>query len=679
MTNAWRLAFYELRRFRTPMQRLALGLLILLPVLFGVAYLGSTWDPYSRLDRVPVAIVNDDKPVTAGDVTIDGGKRLIANLTGTDTFAWQVTDAKSASDGLADGDYYLTVTVPADFSAKLASGPDEAPSRPTVVLRRDDANGFGVGNLTDRVRTDLKQQVDGAATATYYESVFGDVDSLYASAVTARKAAAKLRGSIDAAGNGSTELAIGLEDTASTGRDLVQQVEQLRTDSEDWVGSTAELADASSELIDEDAQLADDVLPAIPEIADSAAGVADLGAGLEPLLDGDFALAGQTEQLSEQLADLANDYPDLAADPDYTALVDAADGAASDAAEAAALAVELDDAASGLSSAASDLSYNADEVGQGLEDRGDDLEWMASTAQGVADSAGGLEDGLGTISDEAGRLARHVGNARENARAVNEEFQEFRGGADNVVERLISMTDRLPGMSEDQQATNAAILGSPTELRTVADHDARVDGRGIAPFLVAIALWIFGVVAFLLIRPITGRALAGRIGAGPIAVAGWLPAFALGLTGGLLLLLTALVLGLGPANIFASLLTVVIGAAVFTAITQFLRTWFGAIGTIAAVVLLLVQIISTAAVYPKETLPRLIELIHPLLPMTYLVRALRIAFTGGPADRLWVSLLVLVGFGAAAVLGTIVVVTAHRRWTPRRLRPVFTWPEPARG
>ncbi|BFO20761.1 hypothetical protein SHKM778_71490 [Streptomyces sp. KM77-8] len=56
------LAALELRRFgRGKLPRAALVALLVLPLLYGALYLWSFWDPYGRLDRIPVALVNDDQ------------------------------------------------------------------------------------------------------------------------------------------------------------------------------------------------------------------------------------------------------------------------------------------------------------------------------------------------------------------------------------------------------------------------------------------------------------------------------------------------------------------------------------------------------------------------------------------------------------------------------------------
>ena len=71
-----KLAALELKRFgRGRLPRAALVALLLLPLLYGALYLWSFWDPYSRLDKIPVALVNDDKGATAAGKRIDGRGR----------------------------------------------------------------------------------------------------------------------------------------------------------------------------------------------------------------------------------------------------------------------------------------------------------------------------------------------------------------------------------------------------------------------------------------------------------------------------------------------------------------------------------------------------------------------------------------------------------------------------
>ena len=78
MIKTFQLAGYEVRRFKGPLPSSALLFLVLLPVLFGALYLWSSWDPFGKTDQIPVAVVNEDVPVTtANGTTIDAGNRVV--------------------------------------------------------------------------------------------------------------------------------------------------------------------------------------------------------------------------------------------------------------------------------------------------------------------------------------------------------------------------------------------------------------------------------------------------------------------------------------------------------------------------------------------------------------------------------------------------------------------------
>ena len=140
------------------------------------------------------------------------------------------------------------------------------------------------------------------------------------------------------------------------------------------------------------------------------------------------------------------------------------------------------------------------------------------------------------------------------------------------------------------------MLSSPADIAVTVDNPATYYGRGLAPFFFAIAIWIFGITVFLVLRPISGRALAGRASSARIAVAGWLPVFGLAAVGSLILLgVVWLGLRLDPINIGGSIGVIVLGAACFTAIAHLLRTWLGVVGSAIAVVLLMVQFTAPVA------------------------------------------------------------------------------------
>jgi putative membrane protein len=147
--NPLTLARFELRRFKGPLPRLALAFILLIPMLYGCIYLAGNWDPYGRLDQVPVAIVNHDVPTTVKGKEVAAGRDFVDSLHRTATFDFVDSSAADAERGLERGDFYLVITVPETFSRDLVSAQDLDPRRAGIELRRNDANGFVIGTITN--------------------------------------------------------------------------------------------------------------------------------------------------------------------------------------------------------------------------------------------------------------------------------------------------------------------------------------------------------------------------------------------------------------------------------------------------------------------------------------------------------------------------------------------------
>ena len=180
-------------------------------------------------------------------------------------------------------------------------------------------------------------------------------------------------------------------------------------------------------------------------------------------------------------------------------------------------------------------------------------------------------------------------------------------------------------------------------------------------------------MTYFIARPLSGRALASTLSDADVAFAGlWPGAVVTSLQAVVLVAVLELTLGLHPVEPLALLGFALVSAFAFTAILQFLSAALGTADKFVAIVLLMAQLTSSAGTFPLQTVPRFFQLINPWLPMTYVVSGLRQAISGGDLRALAMDTLVLLGFAALGVVGTI--LTAHRRrmWTMDRLKPVVT-------
>ncbi len=116
--------------------------------------------------------------MTVNNQQVNAGQLFVNELKSDPIFDWHfVTDAQ-ASTGLSNTDYYFEISVPHDFSAKLASGSTGTPQRAGMLITLDDANGYIVGKMAETVQSELQNKISAAAVSAYFESVFGNLQQL---------------------------------------------------------------------------------------------------------------------------------------------------------------------------------------------------------------------------------------------------------------------------------------------------------------------------------------------------------------------------------------------------------------------------------------------------------------------------------------------------------------------
>jgi len=721
MIKTFRLAGYELRRFKGPLPILALLFLMLVPLMYGALYLWSNWDPYGKLDQVPVAVVNQDQPVVVNGKTVDAGNRLVSELEADPIFDWQFVDEEQAAKGLADGQYYLTIIIPPDFSADLASGATKDPQRAVIYLHRDDVNGYVIGLLTASVQTKLEGAIDRAAIGAYFDSVFTNLDSIRGEVTTAAGSATKLAAGakgvqtgatglakgISAEKDGSAQLVTGLADAKSGSAALVAGATTAQTGSAQLVAGlgtlqsgVSDLGPAADAVASGNQQLADTVVPVLNQFSTALPQVGPAGTAMTTAATQVTNLvSAKTDSLNSELTvantALAKMNPNGPGVKDLTRALTAIDGtgaslaaAAGDARQAAgtvnSVATTIDTALSGtdLSTAATQLTTLATgsqkvatgvgALSTGISDASTGATTVDSGLGDLVTGATSLDTGIGQLQTGAKKLDDGLTKSVTGSAALVDGATKVADGADQLAKQLTEGAKRIPSLTQDQRDSAEQVLSSPADVRLSVDNPAVVYGRGLAPFFFGIAIWVFGIAVFLVMRPISNRALAGRASSPRITVAGWLPVVGLAALGSLVLLVVVwLGLGLNPVNVGGSIGVVLLAAAAFTAIAHLLRTWLGVVGSAVTLVLLMVQLTSAGGLYPVQTLPAPFRAIHTVIPMTYLINALRITFTGGPTNDLWRDVGVLAGFTVVAVGLCVFVVHRRRRFRMKDLHPAL--------
>ncbi|GAA1330060.1 YhgE/Pip domain-containing protein [Streptomyces sanglieri] len=687
-----RLAALELKRFgRGKLPRAALVALLLLPLLYGALYLWSFWDPYGRLDKIPVALVNNDKGTTASGKRVAAGDEITGKLLDSKVFDWHEVSSAEADKGVEDGTYYLSLTMPSDFSKRIASSSGDSPETGALQVRTNDANNYIVGQISRTVFSEVRTAASTNASRGFYDRIFINFSDLHDATAKAAKGADDLKGGIVKAKKGSEDLADGLKDAKAGSGRLAGGIVKLNKGAGDLETGSRQVADGTQQLADKANGVAADVRPFLKDngksIGDTARLVSDSSKtvrdNLDLLVKAAPTAATAAHTASDDLTEIhrtscVDQQPD---DPGICPPLKRATTAAADVAKVAddvnVLVTnqngdlkKLSKQLTTLQRQADDLAEHAPRLDEDLESAVKKINALNTGAHKVAKGADDLHTGLATAKTGSADLDSGVSDLKKGATNLDGGLIRLGDGSVTLAEGLNDGVGKIPDYDRKDRDARTGVMADPVQLASQSLHAAPNYGTGFAPYFIPLSLWVGAMVAYMLIQPLNRRALAAGASAWRIAFAGWLPVAAIGL-----LQVAALMsvlhwgLGLQMTRAAGTVGFLALVTCCFAAIVQWLNARFGAAGRILVLAVLMLQLTSAGGTYPVQTSPGFFNAIHPFLPMSYIVEGLRRLITGGGLGPVWQGSAVLLAFTAGALALTAVAARRKQVWTLDRLHP----------
>ncbi|WP_326576810.1 YhgE/Pip domain-containing protein [Actinacidiphila glaucinigra] len=696
-----RLAALELRKFgRGRLPRAAMVSLLLLPLLYGALYLWSFWDPYGRLDKIPVALVNADEGTTVDGRRLAAGDSIVDGLRESATFDWRETGAAEAAKGVQDGDYYLSLTIPRDFSARVASSSGDHPRTGALQVRTNDANNYIVGQISRTVFSEVRSAASTKASRNFYDRIFVAFSDLHDETAEAADGADDVTKGAGTARTGSKELGDGISSAEDGARRLAGGLHTAKQGSGSLAGGLGALDTGAGQVAVGTQSLADKVNGASDELTFVKQHVKEINAvarvvarGSQAARDGIDDLPGQAAQAVEDAEDAAAGIHDAYAEqcplgavtPQCRTLkkaVDAADDVADVArrldtyvhGHSAALDGLRDDLGA-LHSAAVELSDPAlatklRNAVDGVNRLNDGAHKVAKGLRTASAGAGALDAGLRDLASGADTLAGGMYRLSDGSNRLTTGLTRLTDGSGRLADGLHDGASRIPDYDGRERTGRTEVMADPVRLAARSLHKAPNYGTGFAPYFIPLSLWVGAMVAYMLLQPLSRRAMAAGAPARRIAVAGWLPVAAIGVLQTLALMAVLhWAIGLQMVRPAGTIGFLVLVTACFAAVVQWLNARFGPAGRVLVLALLMLQLTSAGGTYPVQTSPGFFNAIHPFLPMTYVVEGLRHLITGGGLWPVWRAVLVLLAFTAGALALTAVSARRKQVWTMDRLHP----------
>ncbi len=194
--------------FKNKFLIVALIAIITIPTIYTTLFLGSMWDPYGKVDNLPVAVVNEDKPVTYEGKDVNVGEKFVDKLKDNDSLAFNFVDKETATNGLENGTYYMVITVPQDFSKNATTLLDKNPKKMVLEYATNPAKNYIASKMSQSALSKIQTSIANSVTKTYAQTVFEQFESM--------------GDSLDEAADGSLELKDGLTKLEDGGVKIIE-------------------------------------------------------------------------------------------------------------------------------------------------------------------------------------------------------------------------------------------------------------------------------------------------------------------------------------------------------------------------------------------------------------------------------------------------------------------------
>lgn len=663
---------------------LAVGVAVL-PSLYAWFNIYANWDPYGSTGNMQVAVVIDDKGYTYQDISVNVGEEIRKNLMANDLIDWQFVSKEEALEGIKSGKYYAGIEIAEDFSESLTSIVTSEFEQPQITYYANEKKNAIATKITDKVVQTVQTEVNESFVTTVVDLLNGVLGTAVEIAdAHGAELFADLQEKITSAkGN------IGALTEALESFEKVMQVAQTLNGSLDTDNLTALLqnTDTLVQNTENTVKLAqasvDSVTSSVDTVLlDAADALSDAAAALESVQD---AVGNKnTAVLEKALSVCTGAQANLQIVID--ALTNVNDHLPKPLPAVTDILARLNTVNTRLQSAIRELDNLLKNGKNPAAESAKELRAISAAVKGVSDAY--KSEVKPVLSHEVGSLLAVMSNLSVLLQDVNGDMpnvqnlvaalEEAVGAGSSMLGALHTLLDnccaQLDRLSEtlrslaDSEMVNAVLnftgsnsdelgefIACPVAVHTEKIYAIDNYGSAMAPFYTTLAIWVGAIVLVAIFKTeVKNKKELG--GVKPYQeYFGRLPIFLL------FSLVQSLIICLGdlyflkiqcyhPAKfIFAGCAA----GLIFTFFIYSLVAAFGDIGKAVAVILLVVQLGGSGGTFPIDVTPHFFQVIHPYLPFTFVIDAMRECVCGVYGNHYWMYLLMLCAYLAVGlVLGT---------------------------
>lgn len=609
---------------------------IIVPLLYSYFYLGAFWDPYSKLDSLPVAVVNSDKGALINGKQRNLGKEMCDRLKEDATLKFVFTDEKQAKEGTEGSKYYAMLVIPDNFSSNIASASTTDKHTSNITYAPNEKRNFLASQILSRAVLQIEEETRSKVNKEIVQNLSDKLKDVPNQLTDLQSGLVKLQDGSKDLVDGSGTLSEGtdtfktkLKDYSTGISSAKKGADQLSSGAADLNKGLEQLQQGAKQIKDSTANI-NQLSEGAKQIATGAqtfdASLSQYTAGVDTLITS----ANDTANFLTQYVTKVN--PAIMADPTFRAFViKMADPSNAQNIKA------LQDASSKLKGASSQIKAATGQLSQGsqslpalksaLATLSDGINQAKEGSDALSKGASSLSNGMnkvdkatGKISGAAGDIAKGASDIKEGTKKLSEGMTTAKNGVDTAItdsNKELAKLDGLPSYAEKPVSVDQ------NDVTTIKNY-----GTAFSPYFMSLSLWVGALILFVGIYLDTeGKfKILSRNSGHKIArsflflIIGLIQAIALAMV-------IQFGLGLKVDNVGLYYGSLCLVSLVFISIVQFLMVHLKDVGKLLSIVLLILQLTSCGGTFPMETVPKLFNKLFPFMPMTYSVALFKQAIT----------------------------------------------------
>ena len=587
----------------------------------------------------------------------DGGNELLSGSqqleSGSQTITDNLNTAASGSQTLADGTATLSsgLTTYTNGVSSLASGANELDSNSAALVS-------GVAQLKES-SAQVQQLVDGAnsltdglqklATATTLsaeesaniQSLISGLPQLNAGIQQLNASVSEISTEVD-----TTKISTALSDIASQAQGILKAEEK---DSSARLTAIKETAAYQSLDATQQAELVNALNTSGNSVSQQAQQILTDVQTMKTALTELSSLSSKVTELQTGVSQIANQ-SNVALPGAVTALTTLSTGLNQvNTAATTQLVPGSSQIDSGISTLNTKLSSGASELLTGVTTYTSGVSQVASGANQLAASNSQLTSGASQLQSGAEELASGSSQLAAGSDTLTSGLTTLTSGISTLTSSLSEASDQLSLVSVTNK--NAKLVSNPVSTKETDNDSVKVNGIGMAPYMIAVSLMVVALSTNVIFASsLSGRPVKNRFewAKQKLFINGLIST-----VGSLVLYGAIQFLGFEANYEWKTILLIILGGWTLMALVTALVGWDNRYGSFLSLIMLLLQVGSAGGSYPIELSPKFFQVVHPYMPMTYIVTGLRqtISMTGSIGTQVGVLSAFLVAF---MVLGLII-------------------------